>query len=563
MGKQEKNTIKKEYARWLKNATDDADVIAELKSMDAVTMEDAFYCDLSFGTGGLRGVIGAGTNRINIYIVAKASQGLSDYLKKNVEEPSVVIGYDSRIKSDVFAKVATEVFIANGIKVYIWPVLMPVSTVSYAIRYFHASAGVMITASHNPSKYNGYKVYGSDGCQITTVASKEILAEIEKLDIFKDIKNSNFETGVVNGNIQYISDEVYTAFVNEVKNQSVLFGEKVDKNVSIVYSPLNGTGLKPVTRVLNEAGYTNIIVVKEQEEPDGNFLTCPYPNPEIKEAMDLGIEYAKKYNADLLLATDPDCDRVGIAVKNKNGEYELLSGNQIGMLLLDYICSQKQKHKKMPADPIMIKTIVTTDMGEQIASHYGLQTINVLTGFKFIGEQIGNLEEQGKEASFVFGFEESYGYLTGSYVRDKDGVSSTYMICEMFSYYKAKEISLIEKLEELYQIYGYCMNTLHSYEFDGSVGFEKMQSIMQKFRSNVKEFGNKTVKKILDYASGLNGLPKADVLKFILEDNCSIVVRPSGTEPKIKVYISISSENKETAESVETELSKSVEELLK
>lgn len=555
--------IKNEYARWLKNATDDADVIAELKSMDAVTMEDAFYCDLSFGTGGLRGVIGAGTNRINIYTVAKASQGLSDYLKMNVEEPSVVIGYDSRIKSDVFAKVAAEVFIANGIKVYIWPVLMPVSTVSYAIRYFHASAGVMITASHNPSKYNGYKVYGSDGCQITTVVSKEILAEIEKLDIFKDIKKSNFETGVVNGNIQYISDEVYTAFVNEVKNQSVLYGEKVYKNVSIVYSPLNGTGLKPVTRVLNEAGYTNIIVVKEQEEPDGNFLTCPYPNPEIKEAMDLGIEYAKKYNADLLLATDPDCDRVGIAVKNKNGEYELLSGNQIGMLLLDYICSQKQKHKKMPTDPIMIKTIVTTDMGEQIASHYGLQTINVLTGFKFIGEQIGNLEEQGKEASFVFGFEESYGYLTGSYVRDKDGVGSAYMICEMFSHYKAKEISLIEKLEELYQIYGYCMNTLHSYEFDGSSGFEKMQSIMQKFRSNVKEFGNKKVKKLLDYTSGLDGLPKADVLKFIIEDNCSIVVRPSGTEPKIKVYISISAENKETAESVETELSKSVEELLK
>ena len=440
---------------------------------------------------------------------------------------------------------------------------MPVSTVSYAIRYFHASAGVMITASHNPGKYNGYKVYGADGCQITTGASKEILVEIEKLDIFKDIKKSNFEAGVINGNIQYISDEVYTAFVNEVKNQSVLYGEKVEKNVSIVYSPLNGTGLKPVSRVLNEAGYTNIIVVKEQEEPDGNFLTCPYPNPEIKEAMDLGIEYAKKYNADLLLATDPDCDRVGIAVKNKNGEYELLSGNQIGMLLLDYICSQKQKHKKMPTDPIMIKTIVTTDMGEQIAAHYGLRTINVLTGFKFIGEQIGNLEEHGRVASFVFGFEESYGYLTGSYVRDKDGVGAAYMICEMFSYYKTKGISLLGKLEELYRTYGYCMNTLYSYEFDGSAGFTKMQDIMQTFRENIQEYGGKKVIKLLDYALGLDNLPKSNVLKFLLEDNGSIVVRPSGTEPKIKVYISVSAKNKKKAESVEAELLKSIEEYLK
>ena len=500
---------------------------------------------------------------MNIYTVAKASQGLANYLKKNFAEPSISIGYDSRIKSDVFAKVAASVFAANDIKVNIWSELMPVPTVSFATRYLHTSAGVMITASHNPSKYNGYKVYGADGCQITTNAASEILTEIEKLDIFADVKQKNFQAGVVDGSIQYISDEVYTAFVEQVKKQSVLFGEKVNKNVAIVYSPLNGTGLKPVTRTLKEMGYTNITVVKEQEDPDGNFPTCPYPNPEIKEAMALGIEYAQKYNADLLLATDPDCDRVGIAVKNKAGEYELLTGNQIGMLLLDYICSQRVKHCKMPINPIMIKTIVTMDMGEQIASHYGLRTINVLTGFKFIGEQIGNLEKQGKSDSYVFGFEESYGYLTGTYVRDKDGVDGAYMICEMFSYYATQGISLLDKLEELYKTYGYCLNTLHSYEFDGSAGFAKMQEIMHAFRNGVPEFGGKKSVKLLDYTTGLDDLPKSDVLKFLLEDNCSIVVRPSGTEPKLKTYISVSAENKAAAESIESKIRKSAEEYLK
>ena len=551
--------IKKEYERWLTNVTADSDVSCELKTMDDVKVEDAFYRNLAFGTGGLRGVIGAGTNRMNIYTVAKASQGLADYLNKNFSDPSIAIGYDSRIKSDVFAKVAADVFAANGVKVNIWPVLMPVSTVSFAVRYLHASAGVMITASHNPSKYNGYKVYGEDGCQITTEAANEILAEIEKLDIFADVKHSDFESCIANGSIQYIPDDVYTAFVNEIKNQSVLFGEEVNKDVAIVYSPLNGTGLKPVTRTLKEMGYTNITVVAEQEQPDGNFPTCPYPNPEIKEAMELGIEYAKKCNADLLLATDPDCDRVGIAVKNKTGEYELLTGNQTGMLLLDYICSQRQRHGKMPVDPVMVKTIVTMDMGEQIASHYGLRTINVLTGFKFIGEQIGKLEQQGKAESYVFGFEESYGYLTGSYVRDKDGVDGAYMICEMFSYYAARGISLLEKLEELYKTYGYCLNSLHSYEFDGSAGFAKMQRIMQSLRGDVREFGGKKVVKLLDYAPGLDGLPKSDVLKFLLEDNCSIVVRPSGTEPKLKVYVSVSAEDRKAAETVENKITESAE----
>lgn len=545
---------KQEYERWLQYATEDQDIVTELEEMREEQIEDAFYRNLAFGTGGLRGTIGAGTNRMNVYTVAKASQGLANYLVKHFETPSVVIGYDSRIKSDVFAKVAASVFAANGIGVRIWPELNPVPTVSFATRYLHASAGVMITASHNPAKYNGYKVYGSDGCQITTDAAAEILNEIEKLDLFTDVKRTKFETALANEKVQYIEDTVLDAFLSEVKNQSVLYGEEVNKNVAIVYSPLNGSGLKPVLRALKESGYTNITVVKEQEEPDGNFPTCPYPNPEIKEAMKLGMEYAKQYNADLLLATDPDCDRVGIAVKDKQGEYVLLSGNEAGMLLLDYICSQKKKHGKMPEDPVMIKTIVTTDMGEQIAEHYHVRTVNVLTGFKFIGEQIGLLENQGKEDTYIFGFEESYGYLTGTYVRDKDGVNGAYMICEMFAYYASKGISLLDKLQELYEIYGYRLNTLHSYEFEGPSGFKKMQEIMAEFRNGLDTIGPKKVENVLDYEKGLNGLPKSDVLKYLLEDQCSVVVRPSGTEPKLKVYVSVCAESKEEASILEQQI---------
>lgn len=545
---------KQEYERWLQYATEDQDIVTELEEMREEQIEDAFYRNLAFGTGGLRGTIGAGTNRMNVYTVAKASQGLANYLVKHFETPSVVIGYDSRIKSDVFAKVAASVFAANGIGVRIWPELNPVPTVSFATRYLHASAGVMITASHNPAKYNGYKVYGSDGCQITTDAAAEILNEIEKLDLFTDVKRTKFETALADEKVQYIEDTVLDAFLSEVKNQSVLYGEEVNKNVAIVYSPLNGSGLKPVLRALKESGYTNITVVKEQEEPDGNFPTCPYPNPEIKEAMKLGMEYAKQCNADLLLATDPDCDRVGIAVKDKQGEYVLLSGNEAGMLLLDYICSQKKKHGKMPEDPVMIKTIVTTDMGEQIAEHYHVRTVNVLTGFKFIGEQIGLLEKRGKEDSYIFGFEESYGYLTGTYVRDKDGVNGAYMICEMFAYYASKGISLLDKLQELYEIYGYRLNTLHSYEFEGPSGFKKMQEIMAEFRNGLDTIGPKKVENVLDYEKGLNGLPKSDVLKYLLEDQCSVVVRPSGTEPKLKVYVSVCAESKEEASILEQQI---------
>jgi len=549
---------KKEYERWLELAKVDADLIKELQDMTEAQIEDAFYRNLAFGTGGLRGAIGAGTNRMNVYVVAKASQGLANYVLKHYGcGAEIAIGYDSRIKSDLFAKVAASVFAANGLRVNLWPRLNPVPTVSFATRYLRCAAGVMVTASHNPSKYNGYKVYGADGCQITTEAAEAVLKEIEGLDIFTDVKSMEFEEALACGKIKYIPDEVLTAFIEEVKAQSVLFGEAVNKDIAIVYSPLNGTGLIPVTRTLKEMGYTNITVVKEQGQPDGSFPTCPFPNPEIKEAMALGIEYAKNCNADLLLATDPDADRVGIAVKDKQGEYVLLSGNETGLLLLDYICHQRTKHGKMPKDPVMLKTIVTMDMGAQIAASYGVRTIDVLTGFKYIGEQIGLLEKEGKSSSFIFGFEESYGYLSGSYVRDKDAINAASLICEMFCYYTTQGISLIEKLEAIYAKYGYCLNTLQSYEFEGSAGFAKMQGIMNAFRREVgvglarSSIGGLKIRQVLDYSQGLDGLPKADVVKYLLEDDCSVVVRPSGTEPKLKTYISVSAKNKELALSQE------------
>ena len=546
--------VLQEYNRWLSWPGMDAETKTALSAMTREQVEDAFYRDLAFGTGGLRGVIGAGTNRMNIYTVAKATQGLADYLNKQRENPSVCIGYDSRIKSDVFARVAAGVFAANGVKVFIWPRLMPVPTVSFAVRHLGADAGVMITASHNPSKYNGYKVYGADGCQITTQAAAQVLAEIEKLDLFRDVHTGSFEEYLEKGWISYIPEETYTAFVGNVKAQSVLFGEDVNKATAIVYSPLNGAGRWPVLRTLSEMGYTHVTVVAEQAEPDGNFPTCPYPNPEIREAMELGLQYAQRNNADLLLATDPDCDRVGIAVKNEKGEYVLLSGNETGILLLDYICSQRAKHGKMPEKPVMVKTIVTMDLAERIAAHYGLETRNVLTGFKYIGEQIGLLEAQGQKERYVFGFEESYGYLTGTYVRDKDGVGGAYMICEMFSYYAARGIRLTEKLLELYREYGYCRNTLHSFQFEGSAGFAKMQRIMARFRQGIPSFGGLRVEKLLDYSLGLDGLPKSDVLKFLLEGGCSLVVRPSGTEPKLKLYLSVTAEDAQAAAAIETSI---------
>lgn len=542
--------IKIEYERWLKNTC--GEMADELRAMSEVEIEDAFYRDLVFGTGGLRGVIGAGTNRMNEYVVAKASQGLANYLIENYQEASVVIGYDSRINSDVFAKAAAGVFAANGLKVFIWPELLPVPTVSYAVRVLRASAGVMITASHNPSKYNGYKVYGDDGCQITTTTAEAVLKKIKELDCFDDIKNMCFDKAVNDGRVSFIEEDVFSSFIEEEKRQSVLFGDEIDRNVAIVYTPLNGTGLKPVTKLLEETGFSNITVVEEQRLPDGRFPTCPYPNPEIREAMELGLHYCRNTGADLLLATDPDCDRCGIAVRDDD-DYCLLSGNEVGLLLLDFVCSQRIKHNRMPLHPVFIKTIVTIDLAEKIATHYGVETVNVLTGFKYIGEVIGRMEEGGRADDYICGFEESYGYLTGTFVRDKDAVNAAFMICEMYAFYKKKGLSLIEKLKEIYQTYGYCRNTLYSYQFEGSAGMAQMASIMDAFRGGTAQIANMTVLKTLDYLPGLDGLPKADVIKFILSDG-SVVIRPSGTEPKIKVYISVTADDKVLAGKKEKEI---------
>lgn len=554
--------IQTEYKRWIKQAKADTDLIEELQQMNESQMEDAFYQNLAFGTGGLRGILGAGTNRMNIYTVARASQGLANYLKSYIESPSIVIGYDSRIKSDVFSKIASCVFAANGIHVHLWPTLMPVSLVSFAVRYLKASSGVMITASHNPSNYNGYKVYADDGCQITNQMADAILHEIEILDFFSDIRTIDFDSALSQGFIDYISDDIYTAFIQSIKAHSVLYDDAANKDIKIIYSPLNGTGLKPIMRILQEEGYTNITVVKEQEQPDGTFPTCPYPNPELEEAMSLGIKYAQRNRADIVLVTDPDCDRIGVAVKNNMDHYELLSGNQVGLLLLDYICSQRIKHNTMPKHPVMFKTIVTMDLGELIAKHYGVDTINTLTGFRFIGEQIGKLERQGRLNDYIFGFEESYGYLVGDYVRDKDGVGAAYLVCEMLSYYQAKNVSLLTKLNELYDMYGYCMNTLHTYNFDGAQGSKKMKKIMEEFRKNRLKFGDKQVLTLLDYKDGLDGLPQSNVLKFLLEGHCSLVIRPSGTESKLKLYVSVNTKNRESAELIEKAIVTSAETII-
>ena len=578
-------TIKNEYEVWKKKVTEDADLTAELTDMEGKEdrITDAFYQNLAFGTGGLRGVIGAGTNRMNIYTVGKASQGLADYINRHFpkEERKIAISYDSRIKSSLFAKRAAEVFAANGIRVFIYTELMPTPMLSWAVRSLSCAAGVMVTASHNPSKYNGYKVYGPDGCQITTDAAAEILGCIEKTDAFEDVKREDFETALENGRISYIGEDTVTSFIEAVKGQSMLTRseENVDKNISIVYSPLNGTGLKPVLRTLKESGFTNITVVKEQEQPDGHFPTCPYPNPEIREAMALGMEYAKKCSADLLLATDPDCDRVGIAVPNREGEYVLLSGNATGLLLLNYICSMRQAAGTMPEHPVFVKTIVTMDMAARIAADYGVKTVDVLTGFKFIGDQIARLEAEGRENDYILGFEESYGYLSGSYVRDKDAVDGAFLICEMAAYYRSKGMGLLEVLEGLYEKYGFCLNTLHSYEFEGMEGFEKMKGIMNRLHtmaSRIAEgeavcIGGRKTEAVEDYLSGtisradkttepIAGLPSSDVLKIRLAGNASVVVRPSGTEPKLKLYISVSAEDKGKAQAEEEKITAQMEE---
>lgn len=558
--------ITAEYDRWLKYGRENQELIEELLEMKTQEekIQDAFYKNLEFGTGGLRGILGAGTNRMNVYTVAKASQGLADYVneKFSEEQRSIAVSYDSRIHSKDFAETAAQVFAANGIQVYIYDELMPTPCLSFAVRELGCAAGVMVTASHNPGEYNGYKVYGADGCQITTEAAKEIYEKIERNDIFTQVSQISLEEAKDNHKVNYIPAAVYEKFLQCVQEQSVL-GEKeeIDKNVSIVYSPLNGTGLKPVLDSLKRAGYGQITVVKEQEKPDGRFPTCPYPNPEIREAMSLGMGYAKKVHADLLLATDPDCDRVGIAVVNPKGEYQLLSGNETGLLLLDYICSQKMIHAAMPEHPVLVKTIVTTDLAEKIADKYGVQTVNVLTGFKFIGEQIGLLEKEGRKSDYIFGFEESYGYLSGTYVRDKDGVNASVLICEMFAFYKTKGVNLLDKLKELYAEHGYCMNQLHTYKFQGEEGMHRMENIMEQLRNGAFSLKTGTIKEVLDYKTGIGNLPKSNVIKMVLENGSTLVVRPSGTEPKLKIYTSILGSDQESVKQVDEEIVRSIEKL--
>ena len=561
------------YNIWKSEKLKDKELSEELKSIsnDEEAINDRFYKELEFGTGGLRGVLGAGTNRINIYTIGKATQGYANYLLSKESSPSIAIAYDSRINSEKFAHHAACVMAANGIKVYLWKELMPTPSLSFAVRYLGCAGGIVIIASHNPSKYNGYKVYASDGCQITTKAADEILELINNVDTFKDVKISDYNEFIKNGDINIISDEVFDAFINEVSLQS-LAGKDINKNVKIVYTPLYGAGLKCVTTCLKNNGFNNIVIVKEQATPNGNFPTCPYPNPEIREALEVGLKVAKDEGADLLIATDPDCDRVGIAVKDNN-EYTLLSGNEVGILLLDYICKRRIELGKMPDKPVCIKTIVTTDMVSNVAKDYGVEIIDVLTGFKFIGEQIGLLEAKNETSRYIFGFEESYGYLTGSYVRDKDAVNGSFMIAEMFAYYMSRGKSLIEVLDSLYQKYGYCLNTLHSFEFEGESGMKKMQDIMKSLREDIpNEFVDKKIVEVQDYLlseitdivsnnkRGIN-LPKSNVIKYILEGNSSIVLRPSGTEPKLKLYISISAKSKDEAKILENRVLYQVEKL--
>ena len=530
--------IKQNYQRWLKKVQD-SDLLSDLKSMSEETINDAFYRELEFGTAGLRGVLGAGTNRMNIYVVAKASQGLAEYVVKNYkpEDRKIAISRDSRLNSDLFADVAARVFAANGIKVYTYPYITPVPVLSYAVRYYKCAAGVMVTASHNPSKYNGYKVYGPDGCQMTTQGSKDVYDNIQKIDIFDDVKMVSLDEAFESGLVEYIPPKVLTAYIEDVKKLSMVGDEKINKDFSIVYTPLHGAGLVPVTRILKEQGYTKIVIVKEQQFPDGHFTTCPYPNPEIREAMEMGMKYAREYQADLLVATDPDSDRCGIAVKDGD-DYRLISGNETGVLLLNYVCERLTANGKMPKEPLAVKTIVSTDMIYKIAEHFDVKVVDVLTGFKYIGEQILLLEQKGKEKNYIFGFEESYGYLTGTHARDKDAVNAAFLICEMFAYYKTHGQSLVDKLNELYERFGYYLNNTYSFTFEGQEGFKKMAGMMDNLRGQL-ESGAFKCDHYLDYSQGLNGLPKSNVLKIYLNEDTSLVVRPSGTEPKIKFYISI------------------------
>ncbi len=550
------------YKSWLSYSLEDADLSAELRSIenDEEAIFDRFYRDLSFGTAGLRGVIGAGTNRMNIYTVRRATQGLADMLKNKKSNPSVAISYDSRIKSDLFAKEAATVLASNGIKVHLTNRLMPTPVLSFCVRYFNADAGIMITASHNPSEYNGYKAYGPDGCQMNAEDSAEVLKYAEQTDIFGANTSLSFEKALENKMIEYVEQSVFEDYYNRVAGESVCPEAIANSDLKIVYTPLNGTGNEPVRHMFEKMGVKNVSVVAEQEMPDGNFTTCSYPNPEIKEALLLGIKKCIDEEADLLVATDPDADRVGIAVRGADGKVKLMSGNAVGVLLIDYIAKQRIEKGTMPKNPVAVKSIVTTSLAERVANSYGIEMKNVLTGFKYIGEQIRLLEEKGEADRFVLGYEESYGYLTGSFVRDKDAVITSMLIAEMASFYKKEGKTLLDVYAEIEKEFGIYQHGVDSFKFAGAKGLKKMQDIMQLLRDNApREIAGLKVVSVLDYQSRIKtklesgeqsaiDLPAANVLEFRIENNCKLMVRPSGTEPKIKFYYTAVSDSKEAAE---------------
>ena len=538
-----------ELRRWLEEVTD-PELSAELLSIrnEEKEVHERFYRSLEFGTGGLRGELGAGTNRMNIYTVRQATQGFAAYLLTQDEKPSAAISYDSRHQSDVFARETARVLAANGIKVYLYPHLMPTPALSFAVLDRHCTGGVMVTASHNPARYNGYKAYAADGAQISGHVAAAVSEEIEKTDIFRDVKLADFEEALADGRIEYIGDALIERYYAAVMAQALRPELGKAAGLRLVYTPLNGSGLVPVMTVLKRMGHTDITVVPEQEQPNGDFPTCPYPNPEILEAMQLGLNLCEKLGADLLLATDPDSDRVGTAVL-QNGTPRLISGNEMGVLLLDYICRTRLELHKMPENPVAVRSIVSTTMTDAIAAHYGVEMRQVLTGFKYIGEQIAHLEAEGHPERFIFGFEESYGYLVGGYVRDKDAVVASMLICEMAAWYKGRGKNLGEALDDLYAQYGYYFNKVDSYTFPGSDGMEKMAALMKSLRTappaNIagvdvmvrKDYQDGSA---VDCATGNVGkmeLSGSNVLRFELADGTTILVRPSGTEPKIKVYI--------------------------
>lgn len=555
-----------EYKRWKETDLLDIDLNTELDAIacDDDAIKERFAVSLQFGTAGLRGTLGAGTNRMNIWVVRQATQGVAEWVKTQGGTQTVAISYDSRLKGWNFAREAAGVLAANGINVRIYDELMPVPALSFATRYYKCNAGIMVTASHNPAKYNGYKAYGPDGCQMTDDAVAVVYDSIQKTDVLTGAKYMPFSEGVEKGLIKFVGEDCKNGLYEAIEARQVRPGLCKSAGLKLVYSPLNGTGLVPVTHVLKDMGITDITIVPEQEYPNGYFTTCSYPNPEIYAAMEKGVELAKEVGADLMLATDPDADRVGIAMKCPDGSYELVSGNEMGVLLLDYICAGRIEKGTMPENAVAVESIVSTPLAEKVAEHYGVELRHTLTGFKWIGDQIAKLEEAGEVDRFIFGFEESYGYLAGPYVRDKDAIIGSMLICEMAAYYRSIGSSIKQRLEEIYAQYGRYLNLVDAYEFPGLSGMDKMAGIMKGLRDNVPvEFAGKKVTKVTDYLdTASTDLPKSNVLRYDLEDGSVLIVRPSGTEPKIKTYFTTSGATLEEAQAKKDALTEAIKPIL-